>query len=354
MASDFENALLARIAALEKYIDDLKGLDRPGSTLFGAGRIPFAAADGTLTSNALLFYDEATGRVGIGTSAPSDKMQVVGAIRSNSTATPAGGAIIQGIIDADNSFARAFMGHNAVYDIVTNLWNIDNVGANDAQGWLIENNGGVRFIYHASAGAAARTFTHANFLLGSRFRVTPAGAASSVGVNATAAGNVADVILETAGVARWVIRKNSTAESGSNAGSNFEIIRRDDAGALLSTPIAIDRATGYTAIDQENWIAVTFQNSWVNYASGFQTAAYMKDSLGFVHLRGLIKSGTIPAAAFTLPAGYRPSTANLLFSVLSNSAAGRVDINTSGTVNIQAPSSNVWVSLQGITFQAGE
>lgn len=44
--------------------------------------------------------------------------------------------------------------------------------------------------------------------------------------------------------ARWQINTDNGAESGSNAGSNFNINRYDDTGAFLDTPITISRATG--------------------------------------------------------------------------------------------------------------
>jgi len=40
------------------------------------------------------------------------------------------------------------------------------------------------------------------------------------------------------------IRKNTTAESGSNAGSNLEIAAFTDGGGALSTPLTITRSTG--------------------------------------------------------------------------------------------------------------
>lgn len=99
------------------------------------------------------------------------------------------------------------------------------------------------------------------------------------------------------------------------------------------------------------WIAPTFTNSWVNYGSGFNDAGYYKDALGFVHLKGLIKSGTVGSSAFTLPVGLRPQATELLGTV-SNGAVGRVDIATSGTVTPTSPSNNTWVALDGLTFRA--
>ena len=65
-----------------------------------------------------------------------------------------------------------------------------------------------------------------------------------------AAGQVRDLQWKTATTARWVGRANATAESGSDAGSDFELLARTDAGAAIDAPLTIIRATGgaiYTA-----------------------------------------------------------------------------------------------------------
>jgi hypothetical protein len=50
---------------------------------------------------------------------------------------------------------------------------------------------------------------------------------------------------------------------------------------------------------------VGFQNSWTTFNASFEDAQFMKDTLGFVHVRGIIKDGTSGTTAFTLPVGYR-------------------------------------------------
>lgn len=105
-------------------------------------------------------------------------------------------------------------------------------------------------------------------------------------------------------------------------------------------------------IDQQNWISPALQNGWVDYGSGFSEAAYFRDSLGVVHLRGLVKSGTVgwsTGVIFTLPTGYRPSR-NQVFATLSNDALGRCTINSTGQV-IAEVGSAVWFALDGITFR---
>lgn len=94
-----------------------------------------------------------------------------------------------------------------------------------------------------------------------------------------------------------------------------------------------------------------FQNAWANYGSGYTTAAFYKDPLGVVHLRGLLRSGSVGVPAFTLPEGYRPAAIELI-GTISNGAAGRIDVTATGNVTPTSPSSNVWVTLSGLSFRA--
>lgn len=59
-----------------------------------------------------------------------------------------------------------------------------------------------------------------------------------------AAATMRDIHTLTGGVARWTIRTDNSAESGSDAGSNFQLISRTDAGAALFTVMSAYRSTG--------------------------------------------------------------------------------------------------------------
>ena len=54
-------------------------------------------------------------------------------------------------------------------------------------------------------------------------------------------------------VARWTVCKDATAETGSNTGSNFAVGRYTDAGVVIDTPIAINRATGLITMGAQQW-----------------------------------------------------------------------------------------------------
>lgn len=59
---------------------------------------------------------------------------------------------------------------------------------------------------------------------------------------------VADFRWQRASVNRWFLRMNSTAESGSDAGSDWQLISRTDAGALKSAVITALRSNGFVGI----------------------------------------------------------------------------------------------------------
>ena len=101
---------------------------------------------------------------------------------------------------------------------------------------------------------------------------------------------------------------------------------------------------------QSGWIVPTFENSWVNYVAGFATAGFFKDTLGFVHLRGLVKNGTVNTIIFTLPVGYRPAL-NLIYATVASNTFARITVYTNGEVK-QAVGDNGFQSLDGIIFKA--
>lgn len=112
---------------------------------------------------------------------------------------------------------------------------------------------------------------------------------------------------------------------------------------------------------QMTWIPITFKNGWANFGggpgSGFMPAAYMMDTQGFVHLRGLIQNAAGQAAniaAFTLPVGFRPAGQQCFFGTNNGPGVGvRMDMLANGdfwpSVNVTVLA-NDFRSLSGITF----
>jgi hypothetical protein len=131
----------------------------------------------------------------------------------------------------------------------------------------------------------------------------------------------------------------------SNAGTNSERMRIASNGNITISGTIL----------QEAFIAPTLLNSWVNFGSGYQEVGYMKDSMGFVHIRGMIKSGTLGADIFILPAGYRPNSH--ILQVGSRDVGGTEDaanfqILSDGRV-MATTGSTSWTSFGNISFKAG-
>ena len=105
---------------------------------------------------------------------------------------------------------------------------------------------------------------------------------------------------------------------------------------------------------QEAWIAPTLLNGWVNFGGGNADAGYMKDEFGFIHLKGLISSGTTTAGTtiFTLPVGYRPAV-SLYFVVADSNGFGKLFVNANGFVAIEADVNSIYLSLNQITYRVG-
>ncbi|SEI67938.1 Chaperone of endosialidase [Sphingobium sp. AP50] len=74
-----------------------------------------------------------------------------------------------------------------------------------------------------------------------------AAATRELGINVDA-GYSGGIRWRTGTSSRWMMSKTGTAETGSNAGSNFSLSRQDDAGTTLGTPFTVNRATGLTTI----------------------------------------------------------------------------------------------------------
>jgi hypothetical protein len=99
---------------------------------------------------------------------------------------------------------------------------------------------------------------------------------------------------------------------------------------------------------------LTLQNGWFNAPFGTSAPAVRAIS-GIIHLKGAIAtSGTNPVP-FTLPAGFRPASAVFVQVDLCTATNGRLQIDTSGVVTVQAEGgmfSNAacFTSLDGVSF----
>lgn len=92
-----------------------------------------------------------------------------------------------------------------------------------------------------------------------------------------------------------------------------------------------------------------FQNGWVNFGGGLSTARFMKDPLGFVHLQGQVKNGTVITTVFTLPPGYRPAER---LDPPSGGAAPPTTIAILTNGDVIPAAGNARIGFDSITFRA--
>lgn len=95
-----------------------------------------------------------------------------------------------------------------------------------------------------------------------------------------------------------------------------------------------------------------FAGGWVNFGAAYP-ARFRKTADGMVVLQGLIKSGALTAAAFTLPAGYRPADGAVYFATHAHNGAayvhGMAYVLANGNV-VPYVGGTAEFSLSGITY----
>lgn len=144
-----------------------------------------------------------------------------------------------------------------------------------------------------------------------------------------------------------------------NSATKVKNLNADLLDGLDSTDFATVLGEGWNYVGDPS--KPPFENSWANFnGAGLphnnvtnQHAAYRKDSMGVIHLAGLVAGGTITLPIFTLPATHCPHFTKI-FPSISNNAFSRITVNRldSGCAVFANFGSNAWVSLEGVTFLA--
>jgi hypothetical protein len=121
------------------------------------------------------------------------------------------------------------------------------------------------------------------------------------------------------------------------------------------------QAFDYLGLGYDKWHVVgttgepAFQNGWTNYdiTGTWQPARFRKFPGGLVSVQGLVKSGTLDTAIFTLPAGYRPNQA-LMMTGTNNAQIARLDVSAAGIINTigALAGSNAFQSISQLWFLA--
>lgn len=105
-------------------------------------------------------------------------------------------------------------------------------------------------------------------------------------VNGAAANN-RGLEFYTAGLKRWTLYEDSTAEVGANTGSNFAVGAWDDAGAFLSSAMTIARATQIPNFPNGTIFKPKASGSAPTLANGEATFVRTSDTVVTLQMRGL-------------------------------------------------------------------
>ncbi|MEW6434448.1 MAG: hypothetical protein AB1730_23350 [Myxococcota bacterium] len=119
------------------------------------------------------------------------------------------------------------------------------------------------------------------------------------------------------------------------------------AGAALDTRVAAAETSITDLRTRSTYVAPTLQGNWVNVNGGWSTAGYLKDPLGFVHLRGLVRKQSAGGTdvLFTLPPGYAPSTTLQFPSRCGDGSDCYVVVRSNGEVAFGGQQSGALVSV---------
>lgn len=133
------------------------------------------------------------------------------------------------------------------------------------------------------------------------------------------------------------------------------------AGSVSSTDLADGVVTAAKLAPSEAYRRVggngqpDFQNGWSDFPAGLalEDAAFYKDPFGIVHLKGAIMGGANGTTAFTLPAGYKPASTQLLPGANGGTTASFVRILSTGEVQPTCAGGDCGfsVNLDGLTFR---
>jgi hypothetical protein len=138
--------------------------------------------------------------------------------------------------------------------------------------------------------------------------------------------NIGGASVSHANTANSAISATS-ATNATTASNAANAVNASNAAALGGVP-----ASGYATVAQGAFTAATLSAGYSNFGGGYSPAGYEKDSLGFVHLRGLMNCPAGQVVAFNLPAGFRPALGEVFTAPVGNTAAGTVYVLPDGRV----------------------
>lgn len=152
-----------------------------------------------------------------------------------------------------------------------------------------------------------------------------------------------------------VTQINASAGTLYADGTNEAWLAVEDITPTLGVSVGGHAHPEYAPVSDSGWLSLVplLVNGWVSYDNNYGPPRYRKLN-GVVYIQGLIRSGTLGNTVATMPVGFRPSGLWVtLFSTLGdNNVPNRYDLYGDGRLINAGGASNVWSSLNGITYPA--
>lgn len=207
-------------------------------------------------------------------------------------------------------------------------------------------------VFAMSGGALAAQ----HYLLSSPKQISPKVLRSLASANTALFKKLSKTVVvtkaNTAETASRAITADTAAASANATNATNATDAKNASNAANADKFAGQPASAFAASAQPAFTPATLGNGFEQFG-GFAKAGFMKDTLGFVHFRGLMACPGAGGIAFTLPAGDRPT--EKLFTPLAVAAGGtgNATIEPSGDVKIVLPGKEeAPCSLDGLSFKA--
>ena len=158
---------------------------------------------------------------------------------------------------------------------------------------------------------------------------------------------------------RWIFYTDNVAEGGSNAGSNFGIVRYSDAGANIGTVLSIVRSTGVVSIPNATTTTQATADSSINIATTAHVQANMALKANATHshaqadvtnlVTDLGLKSPLASPTFTGdPKSVTPATANSSTSIATTAfvqanMALKANIAVGTTAPVSPATNDLWV-----------
>ncbi len=284
-------------------------IDGTPSTTSTPGRIVFATTTEGSTNTSEKMRITNSGNVGIGTSSPTEKLEVNGTIKTTNLQITSG-ATNGYVLQSDTS-------GNGVWVNPTSLSNGNWTSSGSDQYSALTGNVGIgtttplnKLDIQGSASTTANIQSNASSAFVST--ASPSGQEASLVLKNNNSGTLTN---------RWAFGKSTTSESGSNSGSDYFINRYSDIGSYLGQPLSINRANGTTTIGNDA-PSSTESTLKVNGSVAYKTLLITSSS-NATTLNGddnyIIYSGTITGNSITLPTA--SSYTGRVYTVVNHSSA---------------------------------